>query len=305
MQRHSSSCRAMQACSVPLVASDVEAGAVAPASVAAAAAMLEEHGVMTFGEPVLSPEVLHDCQEAAQRNFNEILRRVLLLRLIDSSTGGEPCAPNFREIVERDGARFDVRYRMDEQPFGDLHRHSAWWPVVQQALGTDAVCLFTGMVVALGAMGSFGSDESVGDPQTWHADGSHLYAGDEAVHLPCHCLNVFVPLVDLTAENGATQFLPGTHKLGNGMHDLQSKCGSSNIESVPQVEACVSAGSAIMFDYRVWHRGGANVTKNDRIMLYFTFAKPWFADPKNHRGTESIFDSGGPLTPTEKRQKVE
>ena len=28
---------------------------------------------------------------------------------------------------------------------------------------------------------------------------------------PCHCLTVFVPLVDLTAENGATRYLPGTH----------------------------------------------------------------------------------------------
>eukprot|EP00965_Chrysotila_dentata_P130163 4303741-Pleurochrysis_carterae.AAC.1 len=32
--------------------------------------------------------------------------------------------------------------------------------------------------------------------------------------LPAHALNVFIPLVDLTPQSGATQFALGTHKLG-------------------------------------------------------------------------------------------
>ena len=44
-------------------------------------------------------------------------------------------------------------------------------------------------------------------PQAWHSDGPHLSA---TADLPCHCLNVFVPLVDVTACNGPTEIRPGS-----------------------------------------------------------------------------------------------
>ena len=75
--------------------------------------------------------------------------------------------------------------------------------------------------------------------QLWHTDGEHLFsseadfgcwgtkedghpvsffnADDKATSqskhsiLPAHCLNVFIPLVDVSAVNGATQFCLGSH----------------------------------------------------------------------------------------------
>ena len=74
--------------------------------------------------------------------------------------------------------------------------------------------------------------------QLWHTDGEHLLSSeenfccwgtDDGVRnvaffdktsnindpnqqiLPAHCLNVFVPLVDVRAENGATEFCLGSH----------------------------------------------------------------------------------------------
>jgi hypothetical protein len=47
-------------------------------------------------------------------------------------------------------------------------------------------------------------------PQTWHRDGPSLFKGWSATrHHPTHCLNVFVPLVDVTVHNGPTEFVPG------------------------------------------------------------------------------------------------
>ena len=42
--------------------------------------------------------------------------------------------------------------------------------------------------------------------QAWHSDGAHVSLSK---HLPCHVLNVFIPLVDLTLELGPTEFRPG------------------------------------------------------------------------------------------------
>eukprot|EP00937_MAST-01D_sp_MAST-1D-sp2_P007638 g7638.t1 len=50
------------------------------------------------------------------------------------------------------------------------------------------------------------------------------------------------------------------------------------------------AGGAIMFDYRVHHRGLANASGSARPLLYFTYAKPWFDDVTNYRNCGSIFD---------------
>ena len=75
--------------------------------------------------------------------------------------------------------------------------------------------------------------------QLWHTDGEHLLTSEEGFQcwrtndgggenvaffeksgfekntsqqiLPAHCINVFVPLVDVSAENGATEFCLGSH----------------------------------------------------------------------------------------------
>ena len=40
------------------------------------------------------------------------------------------------------------------------------------------------------------------EEQQWHVDGAHV---DVMAHRPCHVLNVFFPLVDITRENGPTE----------------------------------------------------------------------------------------------------
>ena len=77
------------------------------------------------------------------------------------------------------------------------------------------------------------------EEQLWHTDGEHLFSSEDDFHcwgpdgknvaffdksggtmcktfsrqsiLPAHCINLFVPLVDVREENGATQFCMGSH----------------------------------------------------------------------------------------------
>ena len=51
----------------------------------------------------------------------------------------------------------------------------------------------------------------------------------------------------------------------------------------------VAQGSAVLFDYRVLHRGLANTSSVIRPILVYTFAKPWYKDVLNFPRC-SIFD---------------
>jgi hypothetical protein len=62
------------------------------------------------------------------------------------------------------------------------------------------------------------------------------------VHLAAHAVNVFLPLVDLTATNGGTEFYPGTHVWGR--YDATTGRASP-------VVPLARAGDALLFDYRI------------------------------------------------------
>lgn len=140
--------------------------------------------VCLVGTPVLSPEEVKECKEAACERFDELYQRLILLTRLH---GRHPATgKGTLEIVERDGARFDMRYRMDEDPFRRLAQSGPWKSLVSKLLGERAKLMWAGVVVAK-CEGDGG-----GRPQDWHADGEHLF---DDVHCPPHCINVFVPLV--------------------------------------------------------------------------------------------------------------
>jgi ectoine hydroxylase-related dioxygenase (phytanoyl-CoA dioxygenase family) len=208
------------------------------------------------------PSTLTEVQRAAKANLEEVLQ--YRSQRYAAGTAGDGV---WKELCNRDGDRFDVHFRMMEEPFATLGREGSWCTAVRQILGTDAKLLYVGQVVACGCDPDAESDEDEPEDQAWHMDGDHL---DDEIDLPCHILTVFVPLVNLSAENGATEFSLGSH-----LHACDSPMGERVIEC--------PAGSAIIFDYRLLHRGTANQTTADRPILYFTYSRSWFEDPVNYR----------------------
>ena len=128
------------------------------------------------------------------------------------------------------------------------------------SLGAAARLCHAGCILALPESAS----------QKWHSDGDHL---DDDLQLPPHALNVFLPLVDVTLKNGATEFAPGTH------YDWRTAATKRPLV----VEA--KAGDAILFDWRLKHRGLANKTREPRPLVYLTYALPWFVDRYNFSST--------------------
>jgi ectoine hydroxylase-related dioxygenase (phytanoyl-CoA dioxygenase family) len=101
-----------------------------------------------------------------------------------------------------------------------------------------------------------------GKPMVLHSDQSYV-----PPPWPPYALvaNVMWMLSDFTEANGATRVVPGSHLLGHGPPMLAA-------QSIETVAASAPAGSALIFDGRLWHQTGANVTAADRrygILIYY------------------------------------
>jgi hypothetical protein len=165
---------------------------------------------------------------------------------------GERTKGGFREIVKRTAGRYEMLYRMDEglldaRAGGRLARvlEETWlrdflgrtigpgWRLMRQAL----------LVSFPGA-----------DRQQWHVDGGHISAGR---HLPCHAMNVFIALDEITAEMGPTELRPASHFL---TRDLGKQMMLAKIKKRlhPTIRPTAQAGDAVIFDYRTLHRGLPN-----------------------------------------------
>ena len=110
-----------------------------------------------------------------------------------------------------------------------LSRDATWYPLVESLLGGDCVVKSCGVVVAMPGCST----------QYWHSDGGHVgkAAQWEDVEEPTraaaapHAICVFVPLVDLSRENGFTEFWSGSH-LFDGL--LAKKARAAGASHDPQ-----------------------------------------------------------------------
>jgi ectoine hydroxylase-related dioxygenase (phytanoyl-CoA dioxygenase family) len=85
-------------------------------------------------------------------------------------------------------------------------------------------------------------------------------------------INVAWALDDFTVENGATRFVPGSHKKDHG-----PEWGRTYAEAVP-IEC--EAGSMFIMDARVWHQTGANTSKDKTRTGLFAYYIRGFLRPQ-------------------------
>jgi len=92
--------------------------------------------------------------------------------------------------------------------------------------------------------------------QSWHADGGHTSL---TKHEPCHVFNVFIPLVDVPLSMGPTELRPGTHYHTRNLTAMMLLAKARKTLRQP-VTPELQLGDALMFDYRILHRGRANMS---------------------------------------------
>lgn len=108
-----------------------------------------------------------------------------------------------------------------------------------------------------------------GSPMILHQDQGFVPFPQPAYPLVA---NIGWLLDDVTDANGGTRFVPGSHLWEEPLEDLTS---------TPTVAAEGPAGSAIVFDGRIWHGTGANTTDRHRHVLLAYYCRPFVRQQEN------------------------
>jgi hypothetical protein len=172
--------------------------------------------------------------------------------------------PNFAEGLDPNASNVRVWNLIDLDPvFAHLIAHPVADAIVTGLLGAGYIISnFTANIARPGS-GSMmvHSDQSLVMPAPWPA---------------AHCLNVIWCLTDVRPENGATLYLPGSHRF-TAPEDVPADA----VARMRPFEA--TAGSIVVLDGRVWHTSGRNVTEaEDRALLFGFYSQPFLRPQWNH-----------------------
>ena len=144
-----------------------------------------------------------------------------------------------------------------------------WAPAVKAILGPSSSLNYVGCVVA-----------RPGDAtQNWHIDGVHTNLDE---HAAADRIIVFCPLTDLTEATGCTEFVPTSHFASRGA-DAKFK----NVSHMKRARHYVHAGTPLVMDYRLWHRGLPNTSDKLRYLMYCVYQTP--------ESKQALEDTGGDI----------
>lgn len=90
---------------------------------------------------------------------------------------------------------------------------------------------------------------------------------------PSNMVSIIWAIDEFTETNGATEFIPGSHRWGDGHPPPED--GAIQ-------RAVMPAGSALIMDGLLIHRGGANISTSDRLAITPQYCEPWARQQENH-----------------------
>jgi len=209
---------------------------------------LNEHGYCII-EKVLGPE---EVREARHR---------LLAAAEESETRG---IPTYIEGLDPNANNVRVFNLLDLDPiFLELIQHPLALDITRHVLTDDFIISnFTANIARPGSESMVvHSDLAIVLPEPWHSPWS---------------LNVIWCLDDVTADNGGTHFMPGSHR-----YERKADVPDDMVDKMVAFEA--PAGSIVAMEGRLWHTSGANRTPNQERALLFGYYSRSFIRPQwNH-----------------------
>ncbi len=218
-----------------------------------------------------------DCKAAFDRDGYIIFERVLSPAEIAAQRAA--LQPHLEADIQGrndfEGLKTNRVYAMlgKDPIFADLITHPLALAFVEAHLGPNALlsaCLAINLHPG----------ETV---QPWHTDDGHIRI---PAPRPSFGVSTFWALDETTAENGATELLPGSHLWGSDefetlmRSDAFSDTEMRDVDDDPAarddaVKAVMPAGSLMIAKGNLVHRGGANRSDKPRLIVTPQYCPPW------------------------------
>jgi ectoine hydroxylase len=177
-----------------------------------------------------------------------------------------------------------IKFRtvVEDDTFLDLLDNPKTFPLLWDILGWNIQLYISHLII-------YPPEQKGGEIRKsgWHQDGGRPVPEMERPH-PRLSLKISYWLSDVTTpENGAMEIVPGSHKL-----DTKPE-GCDTGEGVMPV--CVKAGSAVLFDRRMWHRRGINTSDITRRVLFFGYSYRWLRGLDYNNLPEEVLSKCDPI----------
>ncbi len=226
---------------------DVDGDSGARAAAAAAKAQLKSEGWC----------VLPDVLDAARASG--VLGRLWAAAEEFARRGGDTYMP----VLDPNPSNVRVFHLLELDPiFRDLIQHPTAVEMVREVLGPQfLISNFTANIARPGSQSmALHSDQSLVTPEPW----AHPWA-----------VNIIWCLTDVTFENGATLFIPGSHHWRT-----RADVPRDADRRLRPFEA--KAGSIVVMEGRLWHTSGANITADeDRALMFGYYTVPFLRPQVN------------------------
>ncbi len=197
----------------------------------------------TVVEDAISPELTAALREAVRGEFDRL--------------GVEPKGNRAEGFATRRLYNLVPR----QEVFQEIPVHDNVLPLVEGLLEPE--CILSGTTAM-----DIGPGERL---QGLHADDGLFKIGRP--HRPMMATTIWA-LTDFTADNGATRFVPGSHREPG--HPNPGDEGRAIAAEMP-------AGSVLVMDSQLWHCGGPNTTTDDwRLGLNVQYVRGFFRTQQNH-----------------------
>lgn len=208
---------------------------------------------------ILLKNQINDDNISSMKSEIEKIRKYVMLRI---SNMDRPLK-TYTDIAERQLHRLDYRYGFTANIFQEVAK-----PMIELVQSLSPRVDFLHYWGAIPSMPGSGPTDMHRDIYPISNDLKDDNDIDELdVALPPYYFTVLMPLVEITKENGPTEFIKGSHR-----HK------SVDVKNAKITAPLLSPGDLVIFDGRMFHRGGGNTSNEERLIAYMTFTASWYHD---------------------------
>ncbi len=225
----------------------------------------------------LEPEKLELAIEQVKANGYIVIDKVYSDEQIAELRGAFD--PLFDEYIKKKGFNTGTNRAQMYLPFQQPFNNSS---IIEHPI---AMSIIDGVIGECSKLTYFASDTPMpgSDYQAVHCDINPLFP-DLSVPLPAFSLVMNIPLVDTTEENGPLEIWPGGTHLHGDRANQDTLGGVINphmhivraAEHMLSEKVYMSAGSIVIRDIRMWHRGTPNRSEYRRTNIALIYNREWY-----------------------------